>query len=135
VSFAIDQAPLKELMVRDIAEMHALVKVSAKPLDTAESKRVSLARTRERITDVAKRLAKQEREPYFLVTISAGKQLHFTLPENGPVELWQLLTWTAPAFLFTFINLAVCLAPHILLDTVPHPGAIGQPDPTVFKLP
>lgn len=57
-----------------------------------------------------------ELAPFYLMNISASKELHFTIPENGPIELWHLLTWTAPAFLFAFLNHAVCMAPHVLID-------------------
>jgi hypothetical protein len=57
-----------------------------------------------------------ELTPFVLVTVSASKRLHFTLPENNPIELWQSLTWTAPAFLFMFINSAVCQTPHQLVQ-------------------
>jgi hypothetical protein len=55
---------------------------------------------------------------FFLVNISASKRLHFTLPENGPLELWHILTWLAPAVLFTFLNNAVSLAPHMLFRSL-----------------
>lgn len=51
---------------------------------------------------------------FYVVNVSASKRLHFTIPENSPIELWHLLTWTGPAFLFTFLNNAICLAPHML---------------------
>lgn len=54
-------------------------------------------------------------EPFWLVDVTASKRLHFTVPENGPIELWQLLTQSAPSFLFAFLNQAVCLAPHVLI--------------------
>jgi hypothetical protein len=56
--------------------------------------------------------------PFVLLRVSASKRLHFTIPENGPMELWHILTWTAPSFLFTFLNCAVCLAPHQLIDSM-----------------
>jgi hypothetical protein len=56
------------------------------------------------------------KQDFVLVTISASKELHFTLPENSPMALWQSLTWTAPAFLFTFLNAAVCQTPHLLIQ-------------------
>jgi hypothetical protein len=49
-----------------------------------------------------------------LLTLSLSKQLHFTVLEYSPIELWHLLTWMAPATLFVFLN-AVCQAPHILV--------------------
>jgi len=52
----------------------------------------------------------------FIVNVSASKRLHFTLPENSPIELWYMLTWTAPAFLFAFLNSAICLAPHLMVN-------------------
>jgi hypothetical protein len=62
-----------------------------------------------------------ELAPFHLLTVSASKELHFTIPENSPIELWHTLTWTAPAILFMFLNQAVCLAPHVLLDGVVEP--------------
>jgi len=66
-------------------------------------------------------------KPFHLLTVSASKELHFTIPENGPIELWQTLTFTAPAVLFMFLNQAVCLAPHVLLDHLvnPRPDSMG----------
>jgi hypothetical protein len=55
-------------------------------------------------------------ETFSLLTVSASKRLHFTLPENGPVELWFFLTWMAPAILFTFLSRAICHSPHELLQ-------------------
>jgi hypothetical protein len=97
--------------------MHALISDGswATPDGEDESDSAGQLETRKHIVRVAQALANQEKESYSLVTITASKQIHFTVPENGPEEIWQLLTWTAPAFLFTFINLAVCLAPHLLL--------------------
>jgi hypothetical protein len=60
--------------------------------------------------------------PFYLLNITASKEIHFTVPENGPIELWHILTWTAPAFLFTFLNRAVCLAPHLLIDAMLNPS-------------
>jgi hypothetical protein len=54
--------------------------------------------------------------PFYLVTINASKAIHFTVPENGPIELWNLLTWTAPTVLFTFLNRAICTSPILLTD-------------------
>lgn len=76
-----------------------------------------------------------ELAPFYLLTVSASKELHFTIPENGPIELWQTLTWMAPATLFMFLNQAVCLAPHVLLDgivkrmaqPVPKLSTVGGP--------
>ncbi len=53
--------------------------------------------------------------PYYLLDVTASKRLHFTVPENGPLEMWQVLTWTAPSLLFLFLNRAVALAPHLLM--------------------
>jgi hypothetical protein len=58
-----------------------------------------------------------ELTPFSLLTMNARKELHFTLPENGPVELWYILTWMAPASLFMFLN-RLCQAPHFLLPKV-----------------
>jgi hypothetical protein len=54
--------------------------------------------------------------PFYLLEISASKKLHFTIPEISPIDLWQNLTYTAPSILFTFLNRAVCQAPHLLLE-------------------
>jgi hypothetical protein len=64
--------------------------------------------------------------PFYLLNITASKEIHFTVPENGPIELWHILTWTAPAFLFTFLNRAVCLAPHLLIDAMLNPPPKGN---------
>ena len=56
--------------------------------------------------------------PFSLVNISASKRLHYTRPENSPPELWHVLTWIAPAVLFTFLNNAIALAPHVLVDAL-----------------
>jgi hypothetical protein len=53
-------------------------------------------------------------DKFDLLTLTFSKQLHFTVPEYSPIELWHLLTWMAPATLFVFLN-AVCEAPHILV--------------------
>jgi hypothetical protein len=75
--------------------------------------------------DIANRLDKlrlklesdwSELAPFYLVTVSANKAIHFTVPENGPIELWYLLTWTAPTVLFTFLNRAICHSPIVLTD-------------------
>jgi hypothetical protein len=58
-----------------------------------------------------------ELKPFSLLTMSARKQVHFTLPVNGPIELWYILTWMAPASLFMFLN-RLCQAPHFLLPKV-----------------
>jgi hypothetical protein len=63
-----------------------------------------------------------DKEPFYVVNISASKRLHFTQPENGSIELWQLMTWMAPAFLFTFLNSAICLAPHVMVRNRFMPG-------------
>ena len=66
--------------------------------------------------------------PYAILSVSASKTLHFTIPENGPIELWHLLTFTAPSILFMFLNTAICHAPHLLvqekLDTIAKTGVI-----------
>jgi hypothetical protein len=67
-----------------------------------------------------------EFEPFYFVTVGASKKLHFTIPEVGPIDLWQNLTFTAPAILFTFLNRAICHAPHLLVD-----GLVSQ-DGKVF---
>jgi hypothetical protein len=55
----------------------------------------------------------RDKDPW-LVTISASKMLRYTRPRNGPAELWSILSWMAPAILFTFINRAVCQLPLFL---------------------
>lgn len=54
-------------------------------------------------------------EPW-LLTISSKKRLRYTFPRNAPANLWQILTWITPAFLFTFINRSVCQLPHVLMQ-------------------
>ena len=63
---------------------------------------------------------------FCLLDVSAGKKLHFTLPENGPIELWYALTWMAPAFLLTFLNSGVCLAPHMLIEEAVASGKLKR---------
>ncbi len=53
-------------------------------------------------------------EDPWLVTISATKRLRYTFPRNGPTELWTILSWAAPALLFTFMNRSVCQLPNFL---------------------
>ena len=83
------------------------------------------ATTREEIVytveDAATRLADAWKMDFCVVNISASKRLHYTIPENAPIELWHLLTLTAPALLFTFLNSAVCLAPHVLIKSLLNP--------------
>jgi hypothetical protein len=83
------------------------------------------ATTREEIVDTVQdagtRLASAWNMDFCVVNISASKRLHFTIPENSPIELWHLLTLTAPAFLFAFLNSAICLAPHVLIKTLINP--------------
>jgi hypothetical protein len=71
-------------------------------------------------------------KPFHLLTVTASKELHFTIPENGPIELWQTLTFTAPAVLFMFLNQAVCLAPHVLLNRLVNP--LSDPTGVVFAI-
>jgi hypothetical protein len=117
-----DQArvPLAHLRERDIQELQAQYRpevlddlYDGKPKDA----RVGWAGALDEVTRVGEMLQDQEGTRYSLVTISASKRLHFSVPEFSPIELWQILTWIAPAFLFTFMNLAVALAPHILLES------------------
>ena len=75
--------------------------------DVVKSVRVLGSRLEDRWPELA---------PFWLVDVSASKEVHFTIPENGPIELWDMLTWTAPSILFAFLNHAVCLAPHLLLS-------------------
>jgi hypothetical protein len=72
--------------------------------------------TREAVRRVLRGLeSRYDGTPFYLVTVTASKALHFTIPEYGPIELWSLLTWMAPAFLFAFLHRAVTQAPHLLL--------------------
>jgi len=82
-------------------------------------------------------------EPW-LLTIAASKRLRYTVPMNGPVELWATLTWMAPALLFSFMNRAVCQLPHFLIrkggygtlprETYPpHEHALGTDPDGVFE--
>jgi hypothetical protein len=72
----------------------------------------------EKLPLFAKRLAAEwpDLAPFYLLDVSASKEIHFTIPEVSPIDLWQNLTYTAPAILFTFLNRAVCHAPHLLLE-------------------
>lgn len=56
-------------------------------------------------------------EPW-LLTISTSKRLRYTMPQHSPVELFSLLTFSAPAFLFSFVNGAVCHAPHVVAHKI-----------------
>lgn len=65
--------------------------------------------------------------PFCLLDVSASKQIHFTIPEVSPIDLWQNLTYTAPAILFTFLNRAVCHAPHLVLEAhVAQAGGVSN---------
>lgn len=64
--------------------------------------------------------------PFSILDVTASKRLHFTVPENGPIELWHLLTQSAPSFLFAFLNQAVCLAPHVLMANRTSQGATAS---------
>jgi hypothetical protein len=55
---------------------------------------------------------------YWLVSLKASKRLRFTTPVDGPPELWALLTWSAPALLFVFINRGTLQLPHFLVDSL-----------------
>jgi hypothetical protein len=80
----------------------------------------------EKLNTVARRFAEEWKDfgPFYLLEVSASKRLHFTIPEVSPIDLWQNLTYSAPAILFTFLNRAVCQAPHLLIeDIVPQNGA------------
>jgi hypothetical protein len=76
------------------------------------------------VEEVARKMAMEwpKAAPFYVVNISASKRLHFTIPENGPIELWHLMTWMAPAFLFTFLNNCICLAPHVMVGDLIKPG-------------
>jgi hypothetical protein len=117
------QEILGELKKRDILEMSAKwdPDVSAelyKGWVSPEGDKVELSTIVETVWELGLRLEKRwpTLSPFYLVNVSASKELHFTIPENGPIELWDILTWTAPAILFTFLNRAICLAPHLLID-------------------
>ncbi len=56
------------------------------------------------------------RADYVLVTVSASKKERFTAPYSGPSEMWQLLTWVAPALLHAFLNRGVCQLPELLVE-------------------
>jgi hypothetical protein len=64
---------------------------------------------------IAGELSSTWKTDFHLVTVAASKRLHFTVPRNSPADLWRMLTWTAPAFLMTFLNRAICQSPHELV--------------------
>lgn len=74
--------------------------------------------------------------PVRLLIVTAGKRLRYTVPSNGSVDLWALLTYLAPGLLFMFINRAVCqipyfaqLAPAEASDDVPLSKRVSQAPP------
>jgi hypothetical protein len=97
------------------------------------------------LIETGKTLEREWTEEPHLVTISAKKSLRYTMPKNGPREMWALLNWTAPVLLFNFLNLSICQIPHLLSverqanDRRPpnaptNPGAdvIDRHDPALF---
>jgi hypothetical protein len=114
------KVPLGHLRLRDVKELQAQYNETA--LDdlyegwAGDDNVTDWDGAVRELVDVGNMLEAQEGIPYSFVTVSASKRLHFTVPEFSPIELWQILTWTAPAFLFTFLNLAVALAPHIVIE-------------------
>jgi hypothetical protein len=69
----------------------------------------------------------EEREPWWLVTLTTSKRLRFTAPGATPVDLWAALTWICPALLFTFVNRAVCqAAAEITGPAAPGPVGVGH---------
>lgn len=111
---------------RDVLELMAQVNpdpdASARLCERLFTGRLDDAATPDRfaaITDAGLRIDEQWQDvagPVRLMRMSATKGMHFTLPENGPVEMWQLSIALAPQMLFNFMNLAICLAPRILMD-------------------
>jgi hypothetical protein len=67
---------------------------------------------------------------YWLVSLRASKRLRFTTPVDGPPELWALLTWSAPALLFVFINRGTLQLPHFLADSL-----LGGREPVLRDFP
>jgi hypothetical protein len=92
----------------------------------------SLALSEKELEEVVKELQKMARDlggaddPWWLVTISASKELRFTAPGNTPVDLWGTLTYLGPALVFTFVNRAVCQAAADLTSLSP---AVAPPGP------
>jgi hypothetical protein len=126
-----NEMPLKDRKERDLLEMAAMYDDSGDrmlftnwhgmgpPLPDPSSERADCGGIAAAVKALASQLERNWAErlgPYCLMDISASKELHFTAPENGPIELWEMLTWTAPAILFTFLNQAICHAPHLLVD-------------------
>jgi hypothetical protein len=118
--FHMNGIPLGHLRRRDLVEMQSvtepgrlqnLIEGTIGPDDVTPTEVLAtLGHLGCALTDEWKEFA-----PFYLLDIEASKQLHFTVPENGPLELWQVLTWTAPSLLFLFLNRAVTLAPHLLM--------------------
>jgi len=90
-------------------------------LDGAEKAAQDPAKAQEDLGKLIGNVAEQLKilwngEDPWLLTISSKKRLRYTFPRNAPANLWQLLTWITPAFLFTFINRSVCQLPHVLMQ-------------------
>lgn len=81
-----------------------------------------------RVQWIAAQLSQLWQEEFWFLDVSASKALRFSMPLNGPVEMWSALTWMAPAILFTFLNGAVCQLPHTLLRTQ-SAKASAKPNP------
>jgi hypothetical protein len=141
----LEELRLDHLNRRDVVEM----KANAQPTDSAlfandfdqmlyrgwsdpdrddfQPDKVDASEVTDALMMLGERLAiEYPREQFDLLTVSASKELHFTIPENGPIELWYLLTWMAPAILFTFLTHAICQAPHVLLAAPVTSARVGD---------
>lgn len=131
----IEGGPLHNLRKRDILEMDAqmgplsgsgdandeLLDGWLPGQDGAKPEKIASA-----VAGLHAALEKHWESEFCLLDVSASKKLHFTLPENGPIELWYAMTWMAPAFLLTFLNSGVCLAPHMLIEEAVASGKLKR---------
>jgi hypothetical protein len=135
IELAVIDGPLQNLHKRDILEMDAqrgplserggandeLLDGWPPQQDNAKPEEIGPAVSQLRTT-----LENHWESEFCLLDVSASKKLHFTLPENGPIELWYAMTWMAPAFLLTFLNSGVCLAPHMLIEEAVASGKLKR---------
>ena len=118
--FEMGGIPLGHLRCRDLVEMRAVTEPRLQEslfAGTIGSDDVTANEILTTLSTLGGELTRawSQFAPYYLLDVEASKRLHFTVPENGPIELWQALTWTAPALLFLFLNRAIALAPHLLM--------------------
>jgi hypothetical protein len=70
--------------------------------------------------DAVRRLAVSLREKwgveFWVVDVSARKEIHYTDPPGSTTPLWAVITWMAPAALFVLLNRGICQTPHFLIS-------------------